>query len=125
MSNEDEIMKAKQQMDKKLVNVARGCAINLFNKIIVASPVDTGRFRANWQTTINTPAQGVLDTEVPTSAESGIRSIKITDTMYLTNNLPYAKRLEEGWSQQRPSGWVATLVKSAQSSLDEAIKEVK
>ena len=37
--------------------VTRQTALSMLNSLIKRSPVDTGRFRGNWQTTIDTPAE--------------------------------------------------------------------
>jgi hypothetical protein len=42
---------------------------------------------------------------------------------FLTNNLPYALRLEYGWSKQAPHGMVGVTVKEYQQIVDKAVKE--
>ena len=75
-----------------------------------------GRFRGNWQLGIETiPAGetgridpsggetlGAIVSEIPTQA-AGKR-------YFLTNNVPYAQRIEEGWSRQAPQGLVGLTV---------------
>jgi hypothetical protein len=64
-----------------------------------------GRARGNWQTTTMIPAQGVIDgVRSGESAESELESRcgGYGEITYLTNNLPYIMRLEEGWSTQSP-----------------------
>jgi len=39
--------------------------------------------------------------------------------IYLTNNLPYAQRLEEGYSQQAPAGMVALTIQEFQAIANE------
>lgn len=92
--------------------VIRKICLELFNKVILKSPVDTGRFRANWNASINYPDKSVsnsLDkTGIGTIAKNNaiISNFSVNDnSIYLTNNLPYAYRLEfEGWSKQAPQG---------------------
>lgn len=92
--------------------VIRKICLELFNKVILKSPVDTGRFRANWNASINYPDKSVsnsLDkTGTGTIAKNSaiISNFTVNDnSIYLTNNLPYAYRLEfEGWSKQAPQG---------------------
>jgi hypothetical protein len=40
--------------------MVRGTLFNLSSRIIKESPVDTGRFRGNWQASVNTPKKGKL-----------------------------------------------------------------
>lgn len=106
--------------------VVRQITIKLYSAIILASPVDTGRFRMNWQATYKNPATGILIADDP----SGSRAInRITqfvisnpkwDEFRLTNNLPYAERLEYGYSQQAPAGMVRVNVARFQRLIDEA-----
>ena len=88
--------------------VVRGTLIGMGTKIIKRSPVDTGRFRGNWQFTIGRPAQGqIASGGVPTSElVSASNSWQSGQTFYITNNLPYGERLEYGWSKQAPQGMV-------------------
>lgn len=94
-------------------NVVRKVMIETFTKVVLKSPVDTGRFRANWNCAVSN-----FDASTSEATDKGGRSSisKITTKVaatkidgapvYLTNSLPYAKRLEEGYSKQAPSGMV-------------------
>lgn len=92
--------------------VVRKVALDLFSRIVLRSPVDTGRFRGNWQITLGAPAEGVLAQEdksggtVLGRVRAALGSPVGATVIYLTNNLPYARRLEYGWSQQAPNGMV-------------------
>jgi hypothetical protein len=71
-----------------------------------------GRFRGNWQYTRVNPATGELDVIDPTGSltspgrQSDILSGKAWGTVHwFANNLPYAERIENGWSYtQAPKG---------------------
>lgn len=75
----------------------------------IRSPVDTGRFRASWTiaalqpSTAVAPAAGGGQT---VTADPSIPAVTIGSVVYITNSLPYARRLEYGWSQQAPNGMV-------------------
>lgn len=63
-----------------------------------------GRFRGNWQTSVAEPITNTIDRIDPTGAAAVadvVTNMGGAGTItYLTNNLPYAKRLEyEGWSK--------------------------
>ena len=129
MGFNDDWRKAQNKLEKELENVVKAAGINLFNGIIELSPVDTGRFRGNWQASVNTPKTDILFESIPKdqpintreNVDSKLTSFKLNDTLYLTNNLPYAERLENGWSEQRPQKWVARATAEAQKYLDAAI----
>jgi hypothetical protein len=44
---------------------------------------------------------------------------------YLTNNVPYAQRIEDGWSRQAPNGLVALTAVEFQQIVDEAAGATK
>lgn len=99
-----------------MTQVGRKVALELFGRVILKTPVDTGRARANWQVTIGTTANGTVEIDdksggatmsAATAASAGFNA---GDTIYLTNNLPYILKLEEGSSQQAPAGMVALTV---------------
>lgn len=74
-----------------------------------------GRFRGNWQVTTAEPAKGEIPDIDPgggaTMAKGVAVAQKIPDGAYprvwITNNLPYVERLEDGWSRQAPQGVLA------------------
>ena len=121
------VEKAKKNPEK----VMRQVSIKLFSAIIKASPVDTGRFRMNWMASGGIPASGTTDA-VDKSGNIAIGNatgfvLKAADwgEFTLTNNLPYAQRLEYGWSQQAPAGVVRTNVSRFQQLINEEANKVK
>lgn len=90
-----------------------------------------GRFRGNWQVTFG--AQAVSETgridksggetlragqAVLAAYHSGVNSI------WLTNTVPYAMRLEYGWSSQAPGGMVRVTSAEFQQFVDRAVQEL-
>lgn len=110
--------------------VVRQVTIKAFSQIIMASPVDTGRFRMNWQVSNTTPATGVLIADDPSGSRAmGRMTNYVTsspewENFCFTNNLPYAERLEYGYSQQAPQGMVRVTVTRFQRLLNEAAARV-
>ena len=108
--------------------MVRGTLFNLSALIIKESPVDTGRFRGNWQASINSPQKSKMQRLDKSGASaigdmsSVVMSMKMGQTFYLTNNLPYARRLEYGYSKQAPSGFLRINVMRVQSELAKARK---
>lgn len=121
------VEKAKKNPEK----VMRQVSIKLFSAIIKASPVDTGRFRMNWMASGGTPAFGVTDATDKSgniaigNATSFVLKAADWHEFTLTNNLPYAQRLEYGWSQQAPAGMVRTNVSRFQQLINEEANKVK
>jgi hypothetical protein len=91
-----------RRYNQRFEDVARMTCIELFSRVVLRSPVDTGRFRANWQL-----SYASIDTSVTTSTdETGNDKIaqirataaefKLGQILYFTNSLPYAAVLEYG-----------------------------
>lgn len=106
-------------------NVVRGTLLAMTSKIIKRSPVDTGRFRNNWNASFGAP-DGTMSTSTDpsgTKAQSNaaklLMNFDMGKTFYLTNNLPYSLRLEYGYSKQSPSG----MVRLTASEFDQEIKK--
>ena len=119
-----------QQMEKLL----RSAVLETELLLKMASPVDTGRFRASWATGENTagsydggeqqPATGQYrDATNPPKDPSLERRItigyqagqeRIGNVYSVHNNLPYAEPLANGSSKQAPGGWVQGAAKDVQ-----------
>ena len=115
-SFEDDLRNFEGKTERKMTQIGRKVALELFKRVIYKTPVDTGRARSNWQVTIGTTASGTVEIDDKSGAATmgkavaDSRGFKAGDTIYLTNNLPYIRRLEEGWSRQAPAGMVALTV---------------
>lgn len=106
--------------EHKMDLAVRKIALELFSRVILKSPVDTGRFRANWQVAIGSIPSGTLElddrsgTATISKATATTAGVKAGDVIYLVNNLPYAQRLEDGYSGQAPAGMVGLTVQEFQ-----------
>ena len=76
-----------------------------------------GHFRKNWRLAVNSKPVGVVDGEDKTgqgAIDAAVQSllsgtsqgIATLREIWITNNLPYAEPLENGWSKQAPQGMV-------------------
>tara|TARA_A100000171_G_C2140369_1_gene154930 strand:- start:2237 stop:2689 length:453 start_codon:yes stop_codon:yes gene_type:complete len=105
----------------------RATAINIFGDIIRKTPVGNpalwkstpppgysgGQLRGNWQTTLNAPARSAIDRKQKSTdggasndVVSKTRNYSIDSSIFLSNNLPYAERVNNGWSSQAPAKFV-------------------
>jgi hypothetical protein len=85
-------------------------------KVKMKSPVDTGRFRMNWQITENITTDSTIDATcakgfIPRANKLNYQKEKAGKTYYVQNNLPYSERLANGWSDQAPDGWIELIAK--------------
>lgn len=109
MKFSDQIKAFTKKAERAALFVYRGTALDIFSKVILRTPVDTGRARGNWQCSLNSPADGSVNgtgRSAINKAKATTGKAKIEDQIYLMNNLPYIKKLEYGSSQQAPRGMV-------------------
>ena len=123
--------------------VMRQVSLKLFSAIIKASPVDTGRFRMNWQASGSAPASG---TTVATDQSGGKAISAVAEYVLkapdwheftLANNLPYANVIEYGgypgegpntvggYSKQAPQGVVRVNITRFNALLEQEAAKVK
>jgi hypothetical protein len=114
----DKIKKFGEDALQKSTDVMVGAALEVFGRVVKRTPVGNpslwmgkpppgytgGSLRANWQVSINRPADGVVEgTQVKTP---DIKADARTKNIHITNNLPYAEPVEYGQSKQAPAGMV-------------------
>jgi hypothetical protein len=134
------LMKAGDRAD----TVVRHTAQNMLSALIVRSPVGNpdlwkhkappgyvgGRFKNNWNFDLG--AIDYRDNQPPDAGGTGayerglakMQQFTKGDTIYITNSLPYANRIEyEGWSSQAPSGVVRLTVLEFADAVKKAVQE--
>jgi hypothetical protein len=110
--------------------VIKKVSLDMFRSIVLMSPVDTGRFRANWQIQIDAVPRGTLQlddklgTATITREAAKLAGVRAGDVVYFANNLPYAIPLEYGHSKQAPGGMVRLTVQRFQTLVDAAAQAV-
>ena len=108
--------------------LVQGTLLEMGNSLIEMSPVDTGRFRGNWQHQSAMPANYSNVAFDPSGSATSARiaasleSVKAGGVEYITNNLPYAQPLEYGSSSQAPQGMVRVTVARFQDILGDTLR---
>lgn len=129
MSFAADIAKFVERAKGNIDTATRQATVLLATDVVMSSPVDKGRFRANWQfsaagiqraTTVAIDRGGIvtrnrLVAEIQRTGAGGVT--------YLSNSLPYAVRLENGWSDQAPRGMVKVAVQNFQHYVSQAAKD--
>lgn len=129
----------------KATAILRKVALDMFTEVILKSPVGNpslwkhaappgysgGQFRANWQVAIGNIPSGTLQLEdasgtaTISKAQAEVSGLQMGQTIWLVNNLPYAQRLEDGWSTQAPEGMVRMTVQRYAAILNAAAATVR
>lgn len=130
MSFASDIAKFAKLTNASLDETGRAIALELFSSVIKDTPVDTGRARGSWQTSLGAPKDGEVSRngDGPALAEVASETAKfgMGKLIYLANNLPYIYRLEfDAWSKQAPSGMARKNVARIQSIVRKAVAENK
>ena len=130
MTLTSDLQKFRSKTEEKMERAARTIVLKAFSECIQMSPVHTGRFKGNWQTSTTAIPSGVLETTDPSGAiargkvEAAVATMELGDVVHMANNLPYARRLEDGWSKQAPAGMVKLTVQRWQPIANEIIARI-
>jgi hypothetical protein len=110
-----------ERVEQGSTRLVRKVAIAIQQTVMLATPVDTGRARANWEVSTGAPvfaptertdfsAKSAENTSVIATYQSG-------DKIFLSNNVPYIGELNRGSSAQAPAGFVIKAVRTAANAV--------
>ncbi len=131
-----DLRRFKAKTEERAQLIVKKIAFELFTLVVTRSPVDTGRFRANNQISINelTPSsiiefsggKGVGATVgIPGRERGKLESYRLGDIIFIHNNVEYAMDLELGSSTQAPQGVYRLSVQDLVTHLDSLVAGVK
>ena len=109
------------KINKNASVLVRKVALDGMRKLVRQSPVDTGRFKANWSTSVDKMHDRTTEEKsVNFNKQSKeIRDYDLGQIMFLHNNLEYALALEFGSSAQAGRGWIRAVAIEIQKKLDQ------
>lgn len=129
----DTVAKWIAKSQQGLEDVVRIMVANIHKDLVYGSPVDTGRFRANWQITANLPPYYALNQYDKDGKKTIAEGRRVTNailsrgaavtTIYFSNMLIYANALEYGHSKQAPAGVLGIVAIRLRSYVNNAITE--
>lgn len=100
-------------------------------RLVLRTPVDTGRARGAWEATADTPATsspvGAQDKNGSGTIAKGagiISGILPGQVGYVVNNVAYIDELEKGHSQQAPNGMVTVTLEELKLVSDRLVAQV-
>lgn len=108
-----------------VTKIVRKAALAADQAVVTATPVDTGRARSNWIVSLNSPATTTKPTTGAGAANDAItqgageigRFAETDSAIYITNNLPYIQRLNDGYSKQAPANFVQQAIERGVSAI--------
>lgn len=115
---------------QKLDGFARQVCFEMAERVVDATPVDTGFLRGSWQPSIGEPSldhQGKTD-KAGAAAQAAVAlvipQVKAGDRFYMMNNAAYARPVEYGTSKMAGRYYVTDTVKKWQSVVDQVAAEL-
>ena len=140
-----DLAKFVEKAGKRADEAVGGIVLGLHAKVDARSPVGDatywkspppagyvgGHFRGNWQLGIGSVPGGTLariDADGSTVRAEFAATVPEKTTgnvFYIANNLPYARRLEDGWSRQAPRGMVGLAMAEISDVVDQAVTKAK
>ena len=126
MSFTSDLSRFENKVKNRLLVVPRKVALEVLKRVVMRTPVDSGRARGNWQTSVGSPITTEIDRVDKTGATvmaAALPTIESWDaanvSIFLMNNVPYIQALEDGHSKiQSPSGMVKITVAEFQGIVE-------
>jgi hypothetical protein len=119
---------ADQVMPSEHEKFCKFVSLNVLTAVIMKTPVDTGLARGNWQVTEDIPATSPIQHtdksgyETLSSGKAKINLSKpIKKVLWISNNVPYIVRLEDGWSKQAPLGMLELTLAEVRAKVDSGV----
>ena len=139
------LRKFAEKTELKINDVVRKIGLEVYSSVVMRSPVDTGRFRGNWNVSLANFDPSVSElTDKEGAASIANATVSIAEykggSIYISNNLPYAQVLEygkygtgasatvkttrDGYSIQAPYGMVRITVVEFQEMVNKVVNSV-
>ncbi len=99
--------------------------------VILNTPVDTGRLRGNWQFGKAFPSGDVAGVDTSGAAALAriagqVTSLKAGGECWIVNNLPYAGRIEYGYSKVKaPRGMVRITLANLPAAIESYVRDLQ
>jgi hypothetical protein len=110
---------------KDFQKLVQKLAFEVLRRVIIKTPVDTGRARGNWMVAINNIPEGFIEIGSLSSEQATsfalskgipvIEAAKPFTTISIANNVPYIGVLEFGGSKQAPGGMARVTIAEIQA----------
>ena len=124
-----------ERVESNADKTVKQTALAIDQAVVLASPLDTGRFRSNWRVGLGARVEGEIDAYSPGSggsttaantqgalvhAQGQVALRTPGQDIWISNTLPYGPRLNDGYSRQAPAGFVETAVRKGAEAVRQA-----
>lgn len=137
---EADIGKFAKLLELRVNTVIQRLALDMMGRIILRTPVDTGRARSSWDMSIGAPSEWVpperegkgpktvpgqtftmsanAGASVNPKAFATAKDITATQPVFIVSNLDYIEALENGHSKQAPVGMVVISLAEVEAEIE-------
>lgn len=101
--------------------------------LIETTPRDTGWARSNWIPSLSKPKDdpaGTPEAVSKAASDAGVAEVVTGYTLekgpvFISNNVPYIRKLNDGWSKQAPAGFVqAAILKAVRDAFKPGVQKL-
>jgi hypothetical protein len=131
LNSSKDAKKIEDIFEQRIVELMKAASIEFWRQVVISTPVDTGFARFGWFITVKTPSkylppEGQESYPMPNLADhSEIRPFTVNDTLFITNNVPYIDRLNNGYSRQAPANFVEMAAARVQKAVSKKAAQIK
>lgn len=127
-------------LNLNIETVVRQIAVDALRRVVLRTPVDTGRARSSWDLTVDTYSTRVApETGLPPGEHggqgvsfdpmahnaAGIAAINGRQKVYVVSNVEYIEALENGHSKQAPAGMVRVTLAEIEAEIEHIVRELE
>lgn len=125
-----------EELERGVTRLVQTVSIAVDQALVLSTPVDTGRARSNWIVSTGQPTSEVIPPYAPgenlgtgegananAALEQGrqeAENYRLGQTLFITNNLPYIGRLNDGSSAQAPAMFVEEAIQEGVRAVEGA-----
>lgn len=128
MNFEDIVNEWVEQVQVNTDEILQTITLLIGKELVYISPVDTGRFRGNWQITVGAATDHSLvrydkqGTQTINDMARNVRTLTAGQVAYIQNTLTYGADLETGTSMQAPDGIISVTAPKFNLIVQQAIR---
>lgn len=111
------LKKFQKETIEDYLRVFKKAGFKMHSELAILTPKDTGHASQHWSISTKT-------NENESVTIDSLNDLKLGDKIFCFNNVPYIKKLDEGWSLQRPSGFTHLAYQSIKNFLEAELKKL-